>query len=187
MADFLTTRSSGTRCQASGLSPRPSTPTLGDFMQVSVEIANSPAQYEEGKRIFTEYAKFLGVNLEFQGFAQEMASLPLMYGPPAGCLLLVKKCSSYIGAVGLRELEPGIAEMKRMYVMPEHQGGGAGKALIEAFITHAKELGYRSIKLDSVESLGKALALYRKFGFVNTAPYRYNPFPDAVFMERPVS
>jgi len=156
-------------------------------MQISVEIAKSQTQYEEGKRLFNEYAKFLGVDLEFQGFAQEMASLPIMYGPPAGCLLLARKGGSYIGVVGLRELAPGIAEMKRMYVLPEHQGSGAGKAMIEAFIAQAKELGYRSIKLDSVESLGKALALYRKFGFVETDPYRYNPFPDSVFMERPVS
>ena len=156
-------------------------------MQVSIEIAESSEQYEAGKRIFTEYAKFLGVDLEFQGFAEEMASLSTMYGHPAGCLLLARREGQYIGAVGLRELEPGIAEMKRMFVFPEHHGSGAGMALIEAFIAKAKELGYLSIKLDSVRSLGKALALYRKFGFVETEPYRYNPFPDAVFMERPVS
>lgn len=156
-------------------------------MQISVEMAEIPSQYAAGQHLFTEYAKFLGVDLEFQGFAEELTSLSVMYGPPAGCLLLAKRDDKYIGAVGLRELEPGVAEMKRMYVMPEHQGSGAGRALAEAFIAKAKLLGYRCIKLDSVRSLEKALALYRKLGFVEIAPYRYNPFPDPVFMERPVS
>jgi GNAT superfamily N-acetyltransferase len=152
-------------------------------MQVSIEIAQSPAQYEQGRRLFTAYQKFLGLDLEFQGFAREMDSLPEMYGLPAGSLLLARKNGAYIGAVGLRKLKTGSAEMKRMYVVPEQQGGGVGRALMKAFIARARKLGYGSVKLDSLQSLEGALALYRKFGFVETAPYCYNPFPDAVFME----
>jgi ribosomal protein S18 acetylase RimI-like enzyme len=71
-----------------------------------------------------------------------------------------------------------------MFVFPEHQGSGAGRALVEAFIARATELGYRRIRLDSLRSLETALALYRRYGFVETGPYRYNPFPDAVYLER---
>lgn len=156
-------------------------------MQITIEIARSPEQFDEGHRLFTEYANFLGVDLEFQGFSQEVMSLPSMYGPPSGCLLLAKLGSSYIGAVGLRQLEPEVAEMKRMYVSPKHHGNGVGKVLIEAFISQAKALGYNIIKLDTAESMSNALALYRKFGFVETTPYRYSPFPDAIFLELTVS
>lgn len=156
-------------------------------MEVRVVIAASQAEYEAGRRLFTEYAESLGIDFGFQGFVQEMAALPAMYGPPRGCLLLASKGGDFIGAVGLRELEDGVAEMKRMYVMPEHQGSGAGRALLEAFIAQAEALAYRSIKLDSVASLDRALTLYRRYGFVETAPYCYNPYPDAVYMERQVS
>jgi putative acetyltransferase len=153
-------------------------------MNISIEIAASPAQFEAGREIFTQYAGFLNLDLSFQGFTEEMASLSAVYGPPAGCLLLAQtvggKC---VGAVGLRKLETGVAEIKRMFVLPEYQGIGVGNALMEAFIPKAKELGYNSIKLDSIRSLDKALTLYRKFGFVEIESYRYNPFPDAVFME----
>jgi GNAT superfamily N-acetyltransferase len=153
-------------------------------MTVHVECAATEGQYELGKRIFDAYSKHLGLDLEFQGFSEEMASLQAMYGPPRGCLLLARRGGDYIGAVGLRELEPETAEMKRMFVFPEHQGSGAGRALVEAFIARATELGYRRIRLDSLRSLETALALYRRYGFVETGPYRYNPFPDAVYLER---
>lgn len=156
-------------------------------MRVSVEPATTHAEYEAGKEIFMAYAMFLGLDLEFQGFSKEMATLQEMYGAPKGCLLLAKRGQEYIGAVGLREHAPGVAEMKRMFVLPEHQGIGAGNLLVELFIAKAKELGYFSIKLDSIRVLGKAYALYRKFGFKETEPYRYNPHPEAIFMERSVS
>lgn len=156
-------------------------------MPLTIETATTPAQYAAGKAIFTAYAGFLGMDLEFQGFAKEMATLDVMYGPPTGCLLLAKLGDEYIGAVGLREHEPDVAEMKRMFVLTRQQGTGAGKALMDAFIDKAKELGYRSIKLDSIKSLDKALMLYRKYGFREIGPYRYNPHPEAVFMELELS
>lgn len=159
-------------------------PSVRNALPFTLEHANTPEQYAAGGEIFTAYARFLGLDLEFQGFSQEMQSLHRMYGPPNGCLLLARRGEVYIGAVGLREFEPGVAEMKRMFVLPEHQGGGVGKALVEAFLAAGKALGYRAVKLDSVRSLDKALALYRQLGFVETAPYRFNPYPDAVFMER---
>lgn len=152
-------------------------------MPVQIEIATNSSQYEIAKGVFIAYARFLDVDLGFQGFSQEMRMLPEMYGSPNGCLLLAKKDQEYIGAVGLREYEPNVAEMKRMFVYQEHQGIGAGNALIEAFINEAKALGYHSIKLDSLGVLDKALGLYRKYGFTEIEPYRHNPYADAIFME----
>ena len=99
-------------------------------MPVRVEIAETPAQYADGGRLFREYTDFLGVDLGFQDFAGEMAALQVMYGPPDGSLLLAWLDGHCIGAVGLRRLAPGVAEMKRLFVQPGHQGSGAGRALV---------------------------------------------------------
>lgn len=152
-------------------------------MQVGIELAASAEQYAAGKNLFRAYAEFLGLDLEFQGFSAELDGLREMYGPPRGCLLLAKLGPDYVGAVGLREFAPGFAEMKRLFVLPQHQGLGVGIALIEAFIAQARRLDYRAIWLDSIRPLDKALNLYRKFGFLEIEAYRHNPHPEAVFME----
>ena len=82
-----------------------------------------------------------------------------------------------------RDFAPGIAEMKRMFVLPAFQGRGVGKALTGAFLETAREMGYRSVRLDSIRELDKALRLYQNLGFKEIEPYRFNPHPEAVFME----
>ncbi|MCC4270184.1 GNAT family N-acetyltransferase [Marinobacter nauticus] len=109
-------------------------------MSVNIEVAETTEQFDAGGRLIREYAEFLGLDLEFQGFSSELASLPTMYGPPSGALLLANLKDIYVGAVGLRKFEPGVAEMKRMYVVPDYHGMGVGKALTEAFFVQAKEM-----------------------------------------------
>ena len=156
-------------------------------MSVSVEVAETAEQFDLGGRLIRAYAEFLGLDLEFQGFSSELASLPIMYGPPKGALLLSSFEGVHVGDVGLREFEPGVAEMKRMYVLPDYHGMGIGKALTEALLCQAKEMGYGSVRLDSVRELDKALRLYQAFGFKEIEPYRFNPHPEAVFMEYRIS
>lgn len=152
-------------------------------MAVEVEIAKTEKQFEAGSQLFRAYAKYLGLDLEFQGFSDELMSLSKMYGEPKGALLLAKFEGIYVGAVGLREFELGIAEMKRMYVLSNYHGMGIGKTLTESFLNQAKEMGYCSIRLDSIRALDKALQLYRYYGFEEIDTYRFNPHPEAVFME----
>ncbi|WP_319380544.1 GNAT family N-acetyltransferase [Thiomicrorhabdus sp.] len=152
-------------------------------MIVEIEIAKTQKQFAAGSRLFRAYAAYLGLDLEFQGFSAELASLPQMYGEPKGALFLAKVEETYIGAVGLREFEPGIAEMKRMHVLSDYQGKGVARALTEAFLQQARQMGYRSIRLDSIRALERALQLYKSFGFNEIEPYRFNPHPEAVFME----
>ncbi|WP_208858084.1 GNAT family N-acetyltransferase [Halomonas aestuarii] len=152
-------------------------------MTITIEQASRDAQFRAGAELFREYARHLGLDLGFQGFEEELGQVAEMYGPPAGALLLARDGETCVGVVGLREFAPGDAEMKRMYVMPSHHGQGVGHALALAFLETARGLGYRRVLLDSLASLEPALALYRRLGFTETAPYRYNPFPDAVFME----
>lgn len=156
-------------------------------MSVKIEVAETTKQFDAGSRLIRAYADFLGLDLEFQGFSSELASLPKMYAPPKGALLLATLEGIHVGAVGLREFEPGVAEMKRMYVLPDYHGMGVGKALTEAFLGQAREMGYGSARLDSIRELDKALRLYQDFGFREIEPYRFNPHPEAVFMEYKIS
>ena len=156
-------------------------------MPVEVATATAAQQFDAGSNLFRAYAVFLGLDLEFQGFSEELESLTEMYGPPKGALLLAYVEDRPVGVVGLREFAPGIAEMKRMYVLEGYQGMGVGKALTQAFLDHARDLGYQRVRLDSIRELDGALRLYRRFGFEEIEPYRFNPHPEAVFMELDIS
>jgi GNAT superfamily N-acetyltransferase len=98
-------------------------------------------------------------------------------------MLLARDGDTVVGCVGLRELEADVAEMKRMFVPPEYRGRGIGRGLLETFIAKARELGYQAIRLDTVQRLDAAAAMYRRHGFVPIAPYCYNPDPTAIFLE----
>ena len=135
------------------------------------------------RRLFVEYAESLGIDLSFQDFQRELAELPGAYAPPDGRLLLAVDNDKAVGCVALRKLADGICEMKRLYVRPAYRGKGLGRRLVEAIILAAREIGYGKMRLDSLSSMKEAAALYRSLGFVEIPPYRYNPLPDAVYME----
>ncbi|MGO9046627.1 MAG: GNAT family N-acetyltransferase [Xanthobacteraceae bacterium] len=136
--------------------------------------------------LFREYADGLGIDLSFQGFAAELASLPGDYAPPAGELLLARAGSgAALGCVALRPLEgSGICEMKRLYVRPEGRRLGIGRALVAAIIDAAETRCYREMRLDSLPTMREAMALYRRFGFAEIAAYRFNPIPDTVYLAK---
>ncbi len=146
--------------------------------------ASTTEDFYEARKLFEQYQVFLGIDLCFQGFEAELNALSVMYGPPRGALLLARFEEVYVGCVGLRDLGNGIAEMKRMYVLPSFQGKGIGKALTVHLIENAKSLGYAAIRLDTIPRLEKAAVLYRNMGFREIEAYRYNPDPAALFMEK---
>jgi len=152
-------------------------------MPVEIIQARTDEQYAQARALVSEYADCLGMDLEFQGFTHELASLRATYGPPRGAMLLVRDGGKYVGCAGLRPIDERIAEMKRMYVLPACRGRGIGRLLLSAFLAKARELGYRAVRLDTIPRLTAALALYRKAGFVPIEPYRYNPEKDAIFLE----
>ena len=156
-------------------------------MCADIQLAETPGQFDAAGQLVRAYAQCLGLDLEFQGFSDELNSLSSLYGPPRGALFLAERHGEPVGVVGLRELGAGVAEMKRMYVLEQHRGAGIGQALTRAVLTHAQELGYRAVRLDSIRELESALRLYRDFGFREIAPYRFNPYPGAVFMEYTIS
>jgi len=150
----------------------------------SFSQAESPAQIAQARELFLEYAQSLGFSLCFQNFDQELAGLPGDYAPPEGRLLLAEYEGLLAGCVALHKLEPGICEMKRLYLRPQFRGKGLGRLLAERIIAGARQIGYRSMRLDTVEPVMKdAVAMYRKLGFKEIAPYCTNPMAGALYME----
>jgi ribosomal protein S18 acetylase RimI-like enzyme len=136
--------------------------------------------------LFRAYAASLSVDLAYQGFDAELATLPGTYAPPAGALLLAGHPGRPpLGCVALRPLaEPGLCEMKRLYVAPEGRRAGVGRALVEAALQRAAAIGYAAILLDTLPEMTAALTLYRRLGFAKIPPYNATPIPGVVFMRR---
>jgi len=141
------------------------------------------ADVADMRTLFEEYAQSLGIDLGFQGFDQELASLPGAYASPAGRLLLAADGASPVGCVAVRRLGDDACEMKRLYVRPEARGERLGRRLAEAAIAFGRAAGYRTMRLDTLPSMAEAHALYQELGFREIAPYRYNPVPGTTFME----
>jgi putative acetyltransferase len=151
---------------------------------LAIYPAETPTQIAQARELFLEYAQSLGFSLCFQNFDKELAGLPGDYAPPEGRLLLVEHEGQLAGCVALHTLEPGVCEMKRLYLRPQFRGKGLGRAVAERIIAEARHIGYRRIRLDTVEPIMKdAVAMYRKLGFKEVAPYRPNPIAGAIYME----
>jgi putative acetyltransferase len=137
--------------------------------------ASAPADVDEVRSLFAEYARAVDEPCCFAGFERELAELPSGYR----VLLLAQDQGAVAGCVALRELDRGTAEMKRLYVRPSHRGRGIGRALAKAAIAAAREAGYERIVLDSLPKMHAALVLYRELAFREVPPYLAEPTPGA--------
>lgn len=152
-------------------------------MRPDLETVVEGPPLAEVRSLFEEYAISLGVDLEFQDFGAELASLPGAYAPPRGRLILARVDGRAAGCAALRPLDAGICEMKRLYVRPTDQGIGLGRFLAETVIREAGSAGYRTMRLDTLPSMTAARRLYRTLGFRPIAPYRHNPVPGTEFLQ----
>jgi GNAT superfamily N-acetyltransferase len=156
----------------------------------TIRVAATGGDFAQARALFEEYAAWLEVDLCFQGFAEELATLPGAYAPPRGMLVLAGPVEAAIGCVALRPLAGDgssagdVAEMKRLYVKPLARGTGLGMRLAQTVIDGARGIGYREVKLDTLPHMAEARALYAHLGFRECAPYYHNPIPGAVYMSR---
>lgn len=158
-------------------------------MKMQVAAANLRADLPTIRDLFSAYAASLPIDLDYQGFDGELASLPGIYAPPAGALLIARDANgAALGCVAMRPLEaPGVCEMKRLYVAPAGRGGGVGRALALSVIEAARAAGYREMRLDTLASMTGAQALYRSLGFAEIPAYYDTPVENTVFMSLALS
>ena len=149
--------------------------------------ARATDEIEAMRTLFREYQRFLGVDLCFQGFEEELAALPGCYAPPKGRLLLARDGEQAAGCVALRPLEDGACEMKRLFVRPAYRGRGLGRRLAARIVSEATASGYAVMRLDTLETLDDAMHLYTSLGFRRRPPYYANPLPGVVYWERALS
>jgi ribosomal protein S18 acetylase RimI-like enzyme len=138
---------------------------------------------EEIRILFEEYRASVDADLCFQQFTEELATLPGAYVPPRGCLLMARVEGRPAGCVALRKLEEDVAEMKRLYVVPACRGTKLGRALVDTVIRRAPGMGYRAIRLDTLPSMARAIAMYESIGFSDIEAYYPNPMDGARYME----
>lgn len=135
------------------------------------------------RALFEEYARSIAIDLGFQHFDEELATLPGAYAPPPGRIWLADDGAGAVGCVAVRPLGGQVCEMKRLYVKRDERARGVGRRLAIAAIDFARSAGYRTMRLDTLATMTAARALYRDLGFREVPAYCHNPIADAVFME----
>ena len=139
---------------------------------------------EVAQRLFRDYERWLGEDLTFQQFEQEVATLPGKYAPPEGALLVAWEGDVPAGCVAMRPLQPGICEMKRLWVVEGFRGSGLGLRLVQEILASARASGYSRMRLDTLERLTSAIALYRGQGFYEIPRYHDDPVAGVLFFEK---
>jgi len=154
-------------------------------MNSDVELLHIEAgpQLEDIRALFLEYARSLDFSLCFQNFDEELRNLPAEYAPPRGRLILCRYDGSAAGCIALKPLAGEFCEMKRLFVRPEFRGKRLGVKLATYLIEEARQIGYGAMRLDTIGSMHRAIALYRSLGFREITPYYRNPIPNAVYFE----
>jgi ribosomal protein S18 acetylase RimI-like enzyme len=135
------------------------------------------------REMLEEYGRATNVDLSFQNFEHELATLPYEYEP----ILIAYVDDVAAGCVALRRIDDLICEMKRLYVRPAFRGHALGRKLAEAIIGEARARGFARMRLDTLPSMQKAMALYESLGFVDIEPYRFNPIAGSRYLELDLS
>lgn len=150
---------------------------------LTVREVQNDEEMEEVRSLFREYEAFLNIDLEFQNFKRELKKLPGVYAPPGGYLLIGTIHSRIMGCVALRRLDKNICEMKRLYVRHGGRGTGLGRKLVGRIILAAREMGYSTMRLDTLKRLKAAMNLYESYGFRRIEPYYDNPLQGVIYWE----
>ena len=152
--------------------------------ETSLVIAEArwPDDRSTVEALFREYVASLAEDISFQNVDDELGRLPGKFARPTGVVLIARDGAQAAGAVAYRMVEPGVCEMKRLYVRPAFRGSGLGRELANELIEDARQNGYRTMLLDTLASMSSARALYRDLGFVPVAPYYENPLAGVMYM-----
>ncbi|MFT3773566.1 MAG: GNAT family N-acetyltransferase [Minicystis sp.] len=143
-------------------------------------IAPLPADHPDAVALLDAYLAEVAVRLGFDP-ARSVSADPHEMAPPRGAFLVLYEGDRPVACGGVKTIEPGVGEIKRMFVAPEARGRGHGRRLLTALEAAARALGHRRILLDTAAPLAEAEALYRSAGYRSIAPYNDNPYATAWF------
>lgn len=162
-------------------------PAMDAAPQISLTPVRTASQLATVRDLFLEYARQIDVDLAFQGFEQELQTLPGDYAPPAGELLLAEVDGAPAGCAALRPISgvdhADAAEMKRLYVRSAFRRFGLGRQLAQRILEVASAIGYRCVLLDTLDDMEAARSLYLDLGFVEIPPYYHNPMAGAHYLK----
>ncbi len=152
---------------------------------MEIALETDPADLDLVRTLFREYQTWLGIDLCFQGFDEELRTLPGCYAPPDGRIWVARIGTDAVGCVAVRPMESPEAtcEMKRLWVRERYRGLGAGRLLAASTVAFMMERGYRRMRLDTLRSMQAARRLYDEMGFVEIPPYYENPHDDVAYLE----
>ncbi len=150
-------------------------------------VAASGKDIPHVQNLWREYWRWLGLAPDFQNFTEELRTLPGVYAPPFGQLLLATHAGEYVGTAALRPIRDNACEAKRLYVRPSHRGMGIGKMLLQTLVREARGIGHHEMFADTLSSMTSALTMYRVMGFTEVAPYAAPPTPDAIYLRLSLS
>lgn len=154
---------------------------------IELREARTPGDLIAVRELFLDYQADIGIDLCFQGFSEELESLPGEYAAPTGALLVALVDGAPAGCVALRPMPNtdhlNACEMKRLFVRRAFRGFGLGRLLVERIMTQGQLAGYTTMLLDTLSDMETARALYQEAGFVEVAPYYHNPLPGAHYLK----
>jgi GNAT superfamily N-acetyltransferase len=151
---------------------------------MTIQDAHFPDDVDIVRTLLREYAAALPVDLDFQDFEAEVATLPGKYARPRGRLLLARDGNRVLGCIGMRPLAGNDCEMKRLYVRPGARGLNLGRLLVERLLDEARNAGYTRMFLDTLPTMETAQRLYAQLGFEETEAYVFNPVAGTKYMVR---
>lgn len=145
---------------------------------------------EEIKELFTEYTHMLVEGdpafqgyLDQQNYEEEVQNLKMKYDYPAGRLYIALDGDKAAGCIGLKPFDEGRCELKRLYVRTEYRGQKLGELLVSKILEDAREIGYKTILLDTLPFLQTAKALYERMGFSESEKHNDSPMDTSIFMK----
>jgi len=177
------------RRRSAALATRQSSASASSALAPDIQLVtpDTPERIEATRTIFREYAAGLGVDLCFQNFETELATLPGEYAAPRGALLLALVNGQVAGCGAFRPLAdvdyPNACEMKRLFVRPAFRRLGLGRILAQALLDQALRAGYSSMLLDTLDDMEAARGLYAALGFEEIPPYYFNPIAGAHYLK----
>lgn len=161
--------------------------TASTDLDIALRVAESPEDIAAIRVLFEDYQSDLGIDLCFQGFADELRQLPGDYAEPGGLLIMATVDGAPAGCCAFRPLATSdhlnACEMKRLFVRRAFRGLGLGRLLVEQIVSRADLAGYTTMLLDTLSDMEAARALYEDVGFVEVAPYYHNPLPGAHYLK----